>query len=835
MRVLWRASLRFLAHEPAQCALAATGIALGVAVVVGVWLIQHNARSAFERALDSALGAATHSIVAHDQSDFDERVLGDIRRQVPELEPTPVIAARVQVAGQRVALNLIGVDPLTSHARGASGAVLDAVALMRQPGAAALDAASAGELGLSRGQPLVIQADGSDSRLTLLATAPSTLLPPATVLVDLATAQLALQRVGRLSRIDLRARSRADARALRALHAELPAHLLLTDRGRAARSTATLTHAFYINLAALSLLALLVGGFMIYNTLAFLVVRRRLWFARLRALGAERRDLACVIAGEAALFGAVGGVAGCALGYLCAHALLAPFGQTLYDHYFDAGAIALELPARVLGGGIVLALVTAQIAALVPLRQVLAIEPAQAAQDSVLLRHNSAALARLAMLGLGVAALGAVLLLATERALLAGFAALAACIVAAMLCAPWLTQRLLEALSGRDLAVRRLAWKLASRGAARSLGRAGLAASALMAASATAIGIALMVASFRSAVDAWLANLLRADFYLATAHDNGSATLPPKLVATVRALPEVGALSQVRRLRLVDGDASVRVTAYELPAAARAGFSFIAGDAAHVWRSWEHADIAIVSQPLAVRAGYRVGDTLETPGPRGRIRWRIAGIYTDYGSEHGVIAISRARYVAHWSDTRINALGVYLAPRASSTRLARKLTALLADQRAVELWSNTQLRRHSLAVFDRTFAITDALTWFATAIAALGVFNALLSLNLDRAREYALLRALGMPEQRLRAQIFAQSALIVVTAVMWAVPLGLLCAVVLIDVINVRSFGWTMALVIAPWELVRTALLAFTAGVAAAVYPTWRASQDDPARALRYE
>jgi putative ABC transport system permease protein len=839
--LLWRASLRFLTRHPAQCALAVSGIALGVAIVIGILLTQASARQAFAESLRSVFGNASHYVVAIDGDDFDESVLALIRREAPQMMPAAIVSGTLRVdsaTGQR-AVQVLGVDALAMRGE------LDARRLgwtkfLTAPGAMLMTDHGAQRLGLQGKARLTARHDDHVHTLELIATlaandAGASRLADDVALVDIASAQECLHKVGRLTRIELDAGNDADAAAtLASLAQALPGHLGIIDAGRQARGARNLTDAFYTNLDALSLLALLVGGFMIYNTMAFLVMQRQSLFARLRALGVTRAALARLVVAEALTLGLLGGVCGCGLGYALARALLAPVGQTLRDHYLTTGGGQLVFAPMLAVLGVALAAITTLLAAALPAWSALRADPAHAARYSVSADSAARGLGRAACAGLACVLLAIALLGLSSRSLYAGFAALGACILAAMLLVPWLTQRGLGLLAHRHARLRPLPLRLAVRGAARSMGRIGMAVAALMAATATSVGVGLMVASFRGAVDDWLSQLLRAEIYISPGFDEQA---PPRIderfIATVTRLPEIATVSKIRRARLLDGDGELRVTAYELPVEAQRGFQFLHGVAP--WPAWSTQDVAMISEPLSWHLQKQVGDVIEIPTPRGRRAFRIAGIYSDYGSESGVVAISLARFRHYWQDERVHGIGIYPRARVDSARLEATLTRLLPNDGSLAAWSNATLKARSLAVFDRTFAITHVLTLFAAAIAALGVFNALLALHLERGREYAMLLATGLSPAALRATLYLQTAVIAVLAACLALPLGVLVAKLLIAVINIRSFGWSMQMSLDARALLMPAGGALLAALAATVYPAERAVRIDPATALRYE
>ncbi|MFN8560349.1 MAG: ABC transporter permease [Anaerolineae bacterium] len=149
--------------------------------------------------------------------------------------------------------------------------------------------------------------------------------------------------------------------------------------------------------------------------------------------------------------------------------------------------------------------------------------------------------------------------------------------------------------------------------------------------------------------------------------------------------------------------------------------------------------------------------------------------------------------------------------------------------------SNAALRASVFDVFDRTFAITAALRMLAVVVAFIGILSALMSLQLEQTRQYGVLRAIGSTPRQLWNYTLIQTGLMGITAGALALPIGLALALILIYVINVRSFGWTMELTLLPVEFALAFGVAVIASLAAGIYPAGRLARLGTARALRNE
>ena len=842
--LLWRASVRALSQHPWQLALSLLGIALGVGVVCAVQLTQASTRQALAWAERALGGPASHRVVAPD-GPLQEAAYAELRRRFPRLEAVPVLRAEVSLPGPPTrTLTLLGLDPLVLPAGGPpTGDAL--LPLVSRPNTALLSAATARALGLAAGSFLVVDIRAQVSaRLEILGVITSG-LPDNVLLVDISTAQEILQRPGELDSIELHLLPTAMGAQLPAIRAAMPLLRVEAIDDRIAAG-ARLTRAFDTNLTALSLLALLVGMFLIYNTETFLLLQRAPVLARLRALGVGRRELRTLLLAEAAVLGTVGSLAGLLVGQATAHGLLALVARTVNDLYFRASITELVQPRGLLLGMLGMGVAVTVLASIPPVND--------AVRQSVRGRLLGASpglepvgRGRLRALAAGAACACAALLWLPTRAVAPGFAALFCALVAG---AALLPELLAAVAAGAERVFKLPRMPSVALGAgilARQGRRQGLAGAALMVATATAMAMTVMIASFRSAVSDWLAQLLRADFYVSASETRGESLA--ELRTRLSVLRGVAATSSVSRtqLRLVPpedtavadartaiAEADVLVQVYELPADARSGLAMLAGEPGAVWQRWERDNVALISEPFAWHHQLRVGDRLRLRAAGPLVSVEIVGIYRDYAHERGNIALSRAVYLRHFPDVALDGVGVYAAPGTAADALRATVAETLGDTNA-RLYANVDVRRESLAIFDRTFAVTEVLRVIALGVAVIGIVSALLARQLEHLREYGTLRALGFSAGEIAGMVLVQTLLLGLVAATLAVPMGLLLAWMLVDVTNLRSFGWTMPLAV-PWlSLAASWLLAVLAALLAGVYPARRACTTPPAQVLRDE
>jgi putative ABC transport system permease protein len=429
------------------------------------------------------------------------------------------------------------------------------------------------------------------------------------------------------------------------------------------------------------------------------------------------------------------------------------------------------------------------------------------------------------------------LVLGLSRGLVTGFGGLFMLILGCALLTPGgviVLVRLNRRLSARF----GLLPRMATRDVARHLSRTGVAVAALMVAFATTVGVGVMVDSFRGGVALWINDLVNADIYMAPiALETGAGTpdLHPEVIAAARAVPGVAALSTYRRVDVPVQGRLAQLLAVELAPQAKRGYHLIAGSPDIAWQAFEAGGAVIISEPLAYRYRLGVGDRLVLDTDQGPQAFPIAGVFLDYGSEHGRILIHRHTYDAHWNDRVVNSSAIYTEPGVDPNVVRQRLEPTVGPLQVLALRSNRHIQEYTLAVFDRTFTITRVLRLLAVAVAFVGVLSALMAMQLERAREFAILRAIGMIPAEIARLISLETGFMGFAAGLFAIPVGLLLAAVLIFVINRRAFGWTLPYQVDPWILVQAVVLALFAALLAGIYPSWRMAHSRPADALRTE
>jgi len=761
---LLQSSLRYHLRHPWQLCLAILGVALGVAVVVAIDLANVSARAALTFTTTALEGRTTHQIVGG-PAGLDETIYRKLRVDLHMRDSAPRIEGYATVPGHPgLTLHILGIDPLAeAHLQPALAPALttgaDLGALLSQPGSALLsaDTARAADIAVGSVLPLQIGAGKQHAMLIGLIAGQDNLTRQAldqTMIVDISTAQEWFGMVGHLSTIDLVVPDDPGSRQeLQAIRAMLPGGARLVVPTQRSAALQQLTNAFETNLSALSLLALVVGSFLIYNTITFAVVQRRALFGTVRCLGVTRWQICILVLGEGLLLSLLGAGIGLLLGVLMGRGLVYLVIRTINDLYFVLSIHDIVLDPLVLLKGLLLGVLATLAAAALPAWEATTTPARQVLRRSSYEERTRRLTPQLALGGAGAIGIGLLLLGIPGQSLLLSFVGLLVVTLGIAATTPWLTiqsMRLAQPILGWGCG---LLGRMAARDVVAALSRTSVAIAALMLAVAVTIGVGLMVGSFRQTVIAWLDTTLQADIFVSApgpSGPSGNPGIPPEVLQRLSHTPGVAG---VRRYRTIVTDTPtlglIDVLGSDIvPGRDDRAYIIREGNPDRLWQEFLHGDV-LVSESLAYRHTLHVGDSIVLYSTTGQQRFRIAGLYEDYGSQYGEVMISLPYYQHLWQDKTISSLAVFAAQGVAVEPLIQHLRQQVGPDQILEIRSNQALRAGSLEVFDQTFAITTVLQLLATIVAFVGILAALMALQLERSRELGMLRAQGMTPQQL--------------------------------------------------------------------------------------
>ena len=820
-------------QHPGRIILAVTAIAVGVALGFAVHLINGSALAAFGQAISTVNGAADLQIKASSNLGFDEALYPQVIDVEGIADASPVVTLKA-VGPDGAPFTLLGLDIIRAArvtpsligvpANGVTSSNDDLFA----SNALYLSKATLTAAKLRVGDAVTINANGVSQPLVVRGLLPGINEGRRVGMVDIAAAQYAFGRLGKIDRIDLKLAPDAQASDVRARLAKLlPAGAIVSGADDDAQQSDALSRAYRVNLTMLALVALFTGTFLVYSTQSLSVTRRLQSFALLRTLGLQRKGIIALVTIEGALAGIIGSIVGLILGFGLAAGVINILGGDLGSGIFgDAppdlvfapfaaiAFFALGVVAAV-GGSLIPALRGAKAAPAIALKN---------AGDSIDPRNPPGGFLPFALLVTGTAA---AFLPAIGGLPLFGYLSVALFLAAGISAMPWLARTLLVPLAHMrrrsvpaDLAIQHL------------YGAPGAAATALcgiVASTALMIAMAVMVTSFRGAVDDWLGDILVGDLYVRSEPGWGGFDVAAQ--KRLAAAPGVETMLFNRQVPIIFQPGQPPMTLIARPVGSgTAALKLISAKAepspgtVSVW----------LSEPAARILGREVGDAISLPID-GSARFVVAGIWRDYSRQQGAVVIDSADYSRLTGDTvRDDALVmVKTGARISEVQRAIRGAAPAMLQPRLSMAEPATLRSLALSIFDRSFAITYMLEAIAVVVGLAGVATTASAQASARKREFGMLRHIGVGRGQIIAMLGIEGALLGAIGGIVGVTLGTAISQVLIHVINPQSFNWTMTTHFPVILMLSVIIALIAASAVTAMLAGRRAVSIDAVRAVR--
>ena len=844
----WRHAWR----RPTQSIFFIIGVGLGVAMIVAIDLANSAANRAFAISTEAVAGKTTHRIVGG-PSGLDESIYVTLRQQLGYRLSAPIVEGYVVAEELDMQpMRLLGVDsfaesPFRNYLNDDNAGFAGNngfTTFIVQPNTVLLSEALANQYNLNTGDFIHIQVGGRVQTLQIVSLLTSKEKNEqrgldGLLITDIGTAQEVLGKVGTLDRIDLIiAEGTQEEVTLQRITTILPPGARVEQPTDSA--VEEMTAAFRLNLTALSMLALAVGMLLIYNTVVFSVVQQRSVLGSLRALGVTRDQIFSIILSEAGVLGVIGTTLGLGLGYLLGHGAIQMVTTNMNDLFFVVTVRRIDFPPLTLLKGAAIGIAAALIAATLPAYEATNVAPASSIRRSNIEERVHTALNWVSGVGVAILLLGTALLI-PEWHIVITFVGVFAIIIGISLLTPILTLGLMHILSGL---IKHLGKslspliRLAIRDITRSLSRTSVAIAALMVTVSVIVGVGLMISSFRLTVERWLTDLLQADIFVSAPSLISDQTTYPLEHGVVEKLETFPGIAQIATSRLVDVSAGdlgmIQLVAVSMDIAGKKRYyKASVGDPTVTWKALEAGGL-IINEPMSNRFKLEIGDEVSLLTDRGEQRFPIVAVAYDFDVQSGAL-IADAVYRTYWDDVDLSSAALFVESGVNVDAKINELRAAFAGEAELVIRSSRALREHSLAIFDRSFSITVALQMLATLVAFIGILSALMSLQLERRREIGTLRAVGMTRRQLWRLTLMETGLMGTTAGILAMPTGFVLAVILIYIVNLRSFGWTLQIYLQPVYFLQALIVALVAALLAGVYPAWRVGRMQPADALREE
>lgn len=852
MNYLLLSQLRFLWQHRLQTLLAILGIMLGVCVVIAVELTNKSANQSFINSFDQLNENVSHQITGPStgiSTDIYQHLRRNLLPNYANGKAAPIIEGSARLILPDAAddngpsIQVMGIDPISETALQRFNLTLsnqesennqpppDITQLMLNATGAFISELLAKDNALVLGDTFSVHAENAQHTLTVVG-----ILPALNdnlqnlIITDIDTAQR-LTSVDGFSRIDLQIAPDAHAEFENQLSEFLPSGYYWQKKEAVAGQTLHLTQSFQLNLQALSLLSLVVGVFLVYNTMNNFVIQRLPLFERLRALGVLSQQITTLLLIEVLIISLIATSIGILLGLKLAEFLVALSDQTINDLYYSTGKSQLYLLFTPLLKGAALGIGASIIAVLLPIKNAIHLNNSRA-QTFIRLTNPALLLPALVLMIIGI-----IFSVWEASGVFGGFFAVFSILLGLAALTPiliFLIGKAIQKLFRTFGNPSNFIINMSIGDTYRNLTRTGVAAMALMVAVSSANGMGVMIGSFRLAVENWLHSRVNADIYVRADRTSNSQDI----FISEDAIQDVIQIDGLKNYTLfTDFTAQVKKsntnepqylpadwTSGRIPTIAKSGYSFVYqtqdDSIDNAWQNFAKGDV-FVSETFASTHSVKPNDIIDVQTDSGTQQFKVAAIYYDYGNQNGRILSNRENLKRYWPSKGVESIGLYVTDAESSQAVKSYLDSI-KESHKIHYFVGSDIVDIGLTVFDRTFIITHALKAFVLAVAMIAIFSSLTALQLERAAEFNTLRAIGFSRTQIATFALTQTAFLGFIVGLISLPTGELLAWLLIEIIHWRSFGWSMEFT-PQWPIVfENALLAIFAATIAALYPTWK-------------
>lgn len=845
--LLLRFSFRHLLRQRWQTFLLVVGILLGVTVVIAIDFANESSKKAISLSTQSVTGKATHQILGSGIG-IPEAFFTEMVRTRIFSKASPIVEGYVNVNEfNNQPILVLGIDPLLdfpfrSYLGSDEAQLTQLITIISKPDTGIIAKGLSEEFGISIGDEINYIFEGKSAKLQIVGLISSE-DPLASeslkgvVIVDIATAQEAFEKTGVVDRIELIVNNQNDEELIKQ---NLKPGMVFRSSQEQNQQLENMVGAFQLNLTALSLLALVVGVFLIYNTMTFSVVQRRELIGLYRSLGFFRSEIFIMIIFEAIVIGILGTIFGVIFGSILGRETVNLILQTINDLYYVTTVKSVTLPISSVIKGIILGIFATIVVSVPPAIEAMQVTPRTARIRSGLEEKVRKNIIYLTLLGLLLFIISYFLLFSPIFSHLWGaFTATLLVVIGCSIFSALGLFLILPTLSNFMKKYFGLIPGMAARELYRSLSRTAVAVSSLMVAVSVTIGMSIMINSFRYTVSVWLLETLGGDVYISVPNqfsNRSSAFIDNDSVNLITKYSGIKKFDTLLTINAISGQSDIQINVITNQQIANERiFTKIDTPIEKVWESLLNNKI-MIAEPLANRLHLKLGDSLPIETPLGNKNFEIIGIFSDYTSSQGYLMMARPIFDQFWDIDEITAISINLLEDYEIDKSVQEIKNLIGqtDQKLI-IRSNKNLRNDVLVVFDRTFAVTNALRFIATFVSFIGILSATLIILLDRRREFGVLKAIGFRRKELNQLLLTETGLMGLFAGLFAIPTGLVISLILVYVINLRSFGWTIQLNLDSWSIIQGVLIAVLAAFIATIYPLRKLNQLKAIQVMRDE
>jgi putative ABC transport system permease protein len=820
--------------------LSVIGVALGIGLFIGIKVSSDRAIASFEADVKGANPHVNYQILDTSGVDFDERIYARVRGI--ENKSFPVLKVNAYLPKEKETLEINGVDSVrvTGSRRLSAVNKADMEQYYRAIDGVIISKKFADGYGLKKGDVLEAEVYDGHYALKIAGILAGDPFPSRVAIMDIGNFQEYFGKKGYLSEIGVE----ADEKVAEKIGRILPPGLAIERSSRLIDNRKALITSFRYNLQFVSVIAILVGIFLLYNTVFISVIKRRTEIGILRGLGTDRKTVVMLFMSQGILLGLVGSLLGIVLGQGVAYFAVGAVQKTITTMYRPIAISDYFITRGDAFAAVALGLLVSLIASAIPSFESSMIRPNESAKEGTFEGKYKGYYGLLAVIGLLGIVSGSAIAYADYRLApfdfpFLAYAGILLIILGFALVSPYY-------LSSALKIIRRPAKKIFSATAEIAAGdmrgniyRFSVALMTVAISGALITALLTLIFSFKSSLREWILKNISADVYVKAASCKSNFCYFPlseQAIETVRSFPEVGAVDKFRTLnidfrgkKIVAGFGDVHLRGKYLSE------KFHGKNGEERYRNLGLGRTVAISEYLSIKYGLRKGDPMEVATPQGVKTFTVSDVFSSYSTTSGFVYLDRRWLREYWGLDDATQLGVYLKEGVDADRFIQKLKASLLPRYSLDIMNTRELRESVMSIFDKTFAITYAIELISIVVSLIGVINTLMALVLERKREISIVRYLGGSWRQIRHTLLLASGIVGTTGIVLGAVMGFIMSVIFINVINKISFGWEIHYFIPLGYLGIVAVVLLCTTLLAGLIPSKVARNIDPKRFISFE
>jgi putative ABC transport system permease protein len=833
--------LRNMKGEKFLTFLSVIGIALGVGLFVGVKVASDQAISSFESSIKGLSLYENYEI--HDTSgiDFDERIYRDVR--IIEEESLPVLKTFGYIPEIKETVDIYGVYSVKAlrFLKIPHNKIIDRERFYNELNGVLITRKFADKYSLKKDdivRPLVYD---RQYPLKIVDILDSESVHTNMLIMDIGNFQEYFKRYGYLTRIDLH----TDDETAERIRTKLPPTLKIEKKEEVFKNQKALIASFRYNLQFISLVAILVGIFLLYNTVFISVVKRRTEIGILRGIGADKKTIIILFTIQGIVLGVLGSLLGIVFGQLIAYFSVIAVEKTISTMYSTISISDYMITERDAIMALIMGLLISLIASAIPAYEASKIKPNESVREGSFeykfrkyRKFFSVAGIVLIMNGIIVSYLD-YLYTPFEFPVLAYFGILFI-IAGFTFVSPLYLSALLKIMKRPSEKIFRATGKITLADMRGNIYRFSVALMSVAISSALIIALFTLIFSFRNSLSIWINQYITADVYIKPASCKSNYCFQPlseDIIDIVESFPEVTGVDKFRALQLelygrkvIAGFADIKV---KRKYSVKRYFDREYNDILKEMEGEEK--VAGISDYLSIKYGFKKGDFIEFETPIGREAFRINDVSSSYSTTSGFVYIDRKWLKKYWGMDDATQFSVYLKEGVDVDEFIRKVRKRLSPDFSLEIWNNQELRDKIMDIFNKSFAITYAIELISIIVSLIGVINTLLALVFERKREISIIRYLGGRWQQIQQTLILSAGIIGITGILLGMLLGPLMSIIFMHVVNKISFGWEIHFSLPYFYLSVVTFILFLTTLFAGFLPSKVARKIDPKRFISFE